>query len=926
MDKQYNPKLIEQQWSHFWEEIKLAKPREGGENYCIMLPPPNVTGTLHIGHAFQQTLMDVLIRYQRMLKKNILWQSGTDHAGISTQILVERQLIAQGKTRQKVGREAFVKEAWHWHEHFGNIIHQQMRRLGISLDMEHTRFTMGKRVSKATREAFIRLYREGLIYRGQRMINWDPSLLTTVSVLEVEKVEVDGQVWHIRYPLVDSDEYLVVASTRPELLFANTAIAVHPEDQRYQHLIGQYVRLPLTERTISIIADKSVDPQSGTGCIKITPAHDFIDYEIGRHHNLPIINVFTLDAKINENGPREFQGLDRFEARKRIVTKLEAQGLIEKVENKRITVPIEDRSGSIIEPYLTNQWFVNMKQLAAAAISSFKKDNPKFIQKNWGKTYLHWLENIEHWCISRQLWWGHRIPVWYDHKGQAYVGHTEKEIRENNHIPDDVVLTQDEDVLDTWFSASLWPFATLGWPEVTENYKAFYPTQIIITGFDIIFFWVARMVMMGLKLTGKVPFKNVYLTGLIRDAHGSKMSKTKGNVIDPIDIIDGIELSELIKKRTQDISQPQLAKIIEVKTRKNFPKGIRSYGTDALRFTFCTLATNSQDINFDLDHVKGYYSFCIKIWNAARFTLLNIEDKDLDRNKPIEYSIPDRWIRSALQNTIKKVHQYFKKYRFDLIASTLYEFIRTEYCDWYIELAKYNLSNPTSSPAQLRGTYLTLLEVLEKIMRLLHPLMPFITEEIWQKICSLIGDTKTKTSINLTNYPEVNKEEIDKNAEQAIEWLKKIITPIRSLKSKMDIHPATALPLYFHKGNSQDREYLSSLLPFLQVVGKIGQCEWVTAQNTEETDHQLEIHIPLGDFIDEKTEIVGQKKHIEKLQNQLEQISKILANENFINKAPTEVVEQERKRLKIYTAALKHRQKQEKKREAIIIFESPPEN
>ncbi len=669
MEKTYKPKQIEQHWSELWLGSDFAQPSGKGTPYCIMLPPPNVTGTLHMGHGFQQTLMDALTRYHRMRGHNTLWQGGSDHAGIATQMVVERQLLAKGQTRHDLGRKPFVKKIWEWREHSGELINNQMQRLGVSLDWKRARFTMDEVISHATAEAFIRLFQEGLIYRGQRLVNWDPVLLTAISDLEVETSETHGHLWHIRYPLVDAKgsltkDYLVVATTRPETMLGDTAVAVHPEDERYTHLIGKKIKLPLSDREIPIIADQYVDQEFGSGCVKITPAHDFNDYDMGKRHKLPLINIFTPDAKLNENAPQSYQGLDRFAARAQIIEDLKKQDLIEKIEPHTLSIPKGDRSGAVIEPYLTDQWFVKMKSLAEPAIKAVKDGEIKFVPENWSKTYLQWLENIEDWCISRQLWWGHQIPVWYDEENNPYVGFSEKNARERNNLGADLPLRQDEDVLDTWFSASLWPFATLGWPEQNDFLKTFYPTNVLITGFDIIFFWVARMVMMGLKLTGKVPFTEVYITGLIRDSHGKKMSKSKGNVLDPIDLIDGIELDALVKKRTETLMQPQMAAKVEKATRQEFPNGINEHGTDALRFTFCALATTGRDINFDMGRIEGYRNFCNKIWNATRFVLMNTEDHDIDIDKAIEFSVADRWIRSELANTIKHAHHHFSNYRF----------------------------------------------------------------------------------------------------------------------------------------------------------------------------------------------------------------------------------------------------------------------
>lgn len=899
MDKTYSPKKIEAHWVSEWQQNGYANPPKSikKESYSIVLPPPNVTGSLHMGHGFQQTLMDALIRYHRMCNHGTLWQGGTDHAGIATQMVVERQLQKKGKTRFDLGREAFVNEVWKWREESGDTIFGQMKRLGTSIDWENTRFTMDEVISKATREAFIRLHEEGLIYRGKKLVNWDPQLHTAISDLEVETQEVDGQLWHIRYPLLDEDGYLTVATTRPETLLGDTAVAVHPDDPRYQHLIGKQVQLPLCQRTIPVIADDSVVKDFGSGCVKITPAHDFKDYETGKRHNLPLITIFTPSAAINDNAPQAYQGLDRFAARKQIISDLEKHGLLEKVESHRLSLPRGERSGVVVEPYLTDQWFVKMKSLAKAAL---EVDAPEFVPSNWRKTYVQWLENIEDWCISRQLWWGHRIPVWYDDQGQHYIGHSEKDVRQRHHLKNSVPLKQEEDVLDTWFSSSLWPFATMGWPDKSKNLRHYFPGNVLVTGFDIIFFWVARMVMMSLKLTGEIPFKTVYITGLIRDAQGKKMSKSKGNVLDPIDIIDGISLDDLIAKRTQGLMQPKMKETIEKNTRKEFPEGINAHGTDALRFTFCALATHGRDINFDMGRIDGYRNFCNKLWNAARYVFMNTEESatDFDKPKPMILSIADRWIHSQLQNVIGKVHHYFATYRFDLLAQTLYEFVWNEYCDWYLELSKCHLNDGNVPISSLRGTRATLLHVLEDILYLLHPIMPFITEEIWQKLKTLTE--KPHTSIMVAHFPVVNEKYRCKTVEKTIDWLKSVITAIRTLRSENNISPAKSITVLLVKGNEQDREHTINLVNYIKLLTKTENLTWVDEVNelsaTALVD-QLEIHVPLADVIDKERETARLQKAIEKLEKEIEKSNNKLDNPTYVSKAPEAVVNQERQRL-----------------------------
>ena len=897
MEKIYNLKFIETKWADYWKKHQLSRPGGSGSPYCIMLPPPNVTGTLHMGHGFQQTLMDVLARYHRMQGDRTLWQGGTDHAGIATQMVVEQQLAQQGLNRHDLGRESFIDRVWEWRDRSGSKIIRQMHRLGVSIDWSRKRFSMDEGLSRATTEAFVRLYHEGLIYRGKRLVNWDPILNTAISDLEVITEKIDGVLWYIRYPVIDGAGHLTVATTRPETLLGDVAIAVHPDDGRYKHYIGKEVHLPLTKRTIPIIADTAVNREFGTGSVKITPAHDFSDYEIGQRHQLPLINILTPEGRLNKNVPKLYQGLDRFDARKKIVAALEENYFLEKSEPYRISVPRGERSGAIIEPFLMDQWFLKMEPLSKPAMAVVKSTELKLIPAAWEKTYLQWLTNIQDWCISRQLWWGHRLPVWYDEEKNYYVGHSQEEIRKKYHLEIEIELMQETDVLDTWFSASLWPFATLGWPKKTQAYKTFYPTQVLVTGFDIIFFWVARMVMMGLKLTGKIPFHEVYIHGLIRDSHGRKMSKSKGNVIDPIDIIDGISLQELIKKRTRALLQPKIAKSIEKLTCKEFPKGIASYGTDALRFTFCALANTGRDINFDMNRIEGYRNFCNKIWNAARFVVMNTEKKDLSSEKPLTYNIVDHWIRSCLQQTVTEARRALTHYRFDLLAQTLYEFVWNEYCDWYLEFAKCILYNGHAKPSQQRGTRITLLEILETLLRLLHPLIPFITEEIWHTVAPLVE--KNGNSIMIEPYPEFDKSELDNEASAKIEWLKNVITVIRTLRAEMNISPAKTITVIFSKGEENDKRRLQETEQYIKSLGKITKWRW--ADNDESiplsaTDiiGNLEIHLPLAALIQKETELARLEKEVTKLQREKENSLKKLNNSNYLKKAPKEIVEKER--------------------------------
>lgn len=902
MQKTYDPQAIEDRWYRFWEQKNYFSPGNLGQPYCIMIPPPNVTGTLHMGHAFQHTLMDALIRFHRMRGENTLWQPGTDHAGIATQMVVERQLALEGQSRQQLGREAFVDRVWQWKEQSGGTITRQMRRLGDSPDWSRERFTMDEGLSKAVTEVFVRLYEEGLIYRGTRLVNWDPVLHTAISDLEVIAAEEAGHLWHMRYPLASGNGHLVVATTRPETMLGDTAVAVHPEDERYCHLIGQSVILPLNNRQIPIIADEYVDPAFGSGCVKITPAHDFNDYAIGQRHSLQMINIFTPDAKINDNAPPQYRGLDRYEARKRILADLENAGLLEKIEPHKLMVPRGDRTQAVIEPYLTEQWYVNTKPLAEPAIKAVEDGRIRFIPENWNKTYFNWMHNIEDWCISRQLWWGHRIPAWYDSQGHIYVAHSEPEARSKYGLDDSVPLTRDNDVLDTWFSSALWPFSTLGWPDETQELKTYYPTSVLVTGFDIIFFWVARMIMMGLKFMDAVPFREIYITGLIRDEHGQKMSKSKGNILDPLDLMDGIELDDLVRKRTTGLMRPEEAPKIEKNTRKQFPGGMPGYGADALRFTLASLASTGRDIRFDMQRMEGYRNFCNKLWNACRYVLMSTQNEDtgLNPGDTVELSVADRWIISELQILEEKVSNHFNEYRFDLAALEIYEFTWNEYCDWYLELSKPVLQSESTPAAALRGTRRTLVRVLEALLRLAHPLIPYITEELWQQIAPLAG--ASGESIMLQPYPLSDASRIDSKARSEIDWLKLFVIGIRRIRSEMNIAPGKLLPVLLEGGTTVDRQRADTYRDYLGTLARIESMTWLSAKDKAPEASialvgDLKILIPLAGLIDKEAELKRLQKDIQRLEQDCARLRQKLANAQFVNNAPPEVVEKERIRL-----------------------------
>ena len=908
MEKTYQPQAIEQSWYKTWEDSGYFKPSGEGESYCIMIPPPNVTGSLHMGHGFQEAIMDALVRHQRMKGKNTLWQVGTDHAGIATQMVVERLLDADGVTRHDLGREKFIDKIWEWKNESGGNITRQLRRLGASPDWSRERFTMDDGFYKAVQEVFIRLYDDNLIYRGKRLVNWDPKLHTAISDLEVLSVEKKGHLWHFRYPLTSGDGYLVVATTRPETMLGDSAVAVHPEDERYQHLIGQTITLPLVGREIPIIADDYVDREFGTGCVKITPAHDFNDYEMGQRHNLPLINILDDDANINNDAPEAYRGMERFAARKQIIADFEALGLLEKIDDHNLKVPTGDRSGVVIEPYLTNQWYVRTQPLAEEAISKVEDGSIKFVPNQYENMYFSWMRDIKDWCISRQLWWGHRIPAWYDESGKVYVGRSEADVREKNNLGNDITLTQDEDVLDTWFSSGLWTFGTLGWPEKTPELETFHPSNVLVTGFDIIFFWVARMIMLTLYFRKEVPFHTVYVHGLVRDSSGQKMSKSKGNVLDPIDLIDGIDLESLVTKRTTGLMNPKAASKIEKSTRKEFSEGINPYGTDALRYTYYSLASTGRDINFDIGRIEGYRNFCNKIWNAARYVLMNCEDQDCGINgEAVELSLADRWIISRLQQAEQAVEEGLSTYRLDLASQALYDFIWNDYCDWYLELSKPVLWDDNAGIEQQRGTRRTLIRVLEATLRLAHPLMPYITEEIWQRVKTLAG--QTGDTIMLAPYPIADHTKVDQDALSDVEWLKRIILGVRNIRGEMQISPAIKLPLYFVNGNEQDKERLNSMQTFLSKLAGLESTQWLNAGEEAPLSAtalvgNMEILVPMAGFIDKDAEVARLTKEVEKLHKEAARISGKLNNASFVDKAPAAVVDKEKEKLADYNQSI----------------------
>lgn len=932
----YDPTEIEKKWYQTWEQQGYFKPSGHGESFCIMIPPPNVTGSLHMGHGFNNTIMDALTRYNRMMGKNTLWQPGTDHAGIATQMVVERQLAAQNVSRHDLGREQFIDKVWEWKEQSGGTITKQIRRLGSSVDWSRERFTMDEGLSNAVKEVFVQLHEQGLIYRGKRLVNWDPKLQTALSDLEVESVEEKGSLWHFKYffedkslKTQDGNNYLVVATTRPETLLGDSAVAVHPEDERYQHLIGKNIVLPITGRLVPIVADEYVEKDFGTGCVKITPAHDFNDYDLGKRHDLPIINIFNKNAEILADfefiakageqisatiaAPTDYIGLERFAARKKLVAQAEAEGWLDQIQPYDLKAPRGDRSGVIVEPLLTDQWYVKIAPLAKPAIEAVQDGRIKFVPEQYTNMYMAWMNNIQDWCISRQLWWGHRIPAWYDVDGNIYVGRNEEEVRTKHNISDNVTLQQDEDVLDTWFSSGLWTFSTLGWTgdaaKDKENYflNTFHPTDVLVTGFDIIFFWVARMIMLTMHFmknedgTAQVPFKTVYVHGLVRDGEGQKMSKSKGNVLDPLDLIDGIDLESLVAKRTFGLMNPKQAEKIEKSTRREFPEGINAYGTDAVRFTFCALANTGRDIKFDLKRVEGYRNFCNKIWNATRFVLMNVEGQTVAQEaRPELWELPEQWIISRLQKAEQAVHQAFATYRLDLAAQTIYDFIWNEYCDWYVELTKPVLNDAEVSSERKAEVRRVLLAVMEASLRLAHPLMPYLTEEIWQTLAPMIG--KGGDTIMTAQYPVPEAAKINEQAEADMQWLQGLIGAVRNIRGEMGLGNARLLPVLLQNISDAERTQIERIQPLFKALAKVESIEFLTKDqepplSSSSVIGHASVFVPMKGLIDPKAELGRLQKDLDKVQKQHDQIANKLGNEGFVAKAPAAVVEGEKAKL-----------------------------
>ena len=947
MDKTYQPNAIETRWYERWESDNRFAPSGQGESFSLVIPPPNVTGSLHMGHAFQDSIMDTLVRWRRMQGRNTLWQVGTDHAGIATQMLVERKVAAEeGKTRHDLGREAFTDKIWEWKEESGGNITRQLRRMGTSIDWKRERFTMDDGFYKAVQEVFVRLHKEDLIYRGKRLVNWDPTLHTAISDLEVENRDQQGSFWHFRYPLADGvktadgKDYVIVATTRPETLLGDTGVAVNPKDERYASLVGKFIELPLVGRRIPIVADEHADMEKGSGCVKITPAHDFNDYEVGKRQGHLLINVMSQDATILERAeiydlqgrpqpqedaslPAAYAGLDRFVAREKLVADMDALGLLEQVEAVNNTLPHGDRSGDVIEPLLTDQWFVAVEELARPAIEAVENGDIEFVPKNYENMYFAWMRDLQDWCISRQLWWGHRIPAWYDNDGNVYVGRNEEEVRAENNLGADVELRQDEDVLDTWFSSALWTFGTLGWPADTEELKTFHSTDVLVTGFDIIFFWVARMIMFTLKFKGEVPFRKVYVHGLVRDSLGQKMSKSKGNVLDPIDLIDGIGIEELVEKRTGNMMQPKKAKAIAKATRNEFPEGIEPHGTDALRYTLLSLASTGRDVKFDMGRLDGYRNFCNKLWNAARYVLMNAEDQDCGVNgETVELSLADRWIIARLQQTEQQVTRALEEFRFDHASQALYEFIWNEYCDWYLELSKPVLWDDNASIEAKRGTRRTLVRALETILRLIHPMMPFISEEIWQRIAPHAGKPVEGESIMSQAWPQAEADRIDEQAIRDIEWLKGIIIAIRNVRGELNLSPAKPLEVFLQNGAAGDAERLEANRLFLSKLARLESITFLAAgdeapMSAIQRVGELEVLVPMAGLIDKEAELKRIDKEHEKQQKVITGLENKLGNEKFVGRAPADVVEKERAKLADAQAELALLESQRVKIEAL---------